>query len=167
MAILLILIRRYAVLAFVALAGLTPAQSHAQTTDVPQVFLIQNSGWMLGYYRDHNAGFREFLRDLIMAAGTGSSRVVIADFNQDGQVAGRSSPREIYNGPPVADKIYAKIKADFADAPPRRKDQAQAWADTDFAGALKKAFTDYVSGQPAVIWIITNNKFAPSGKASL
>ena len=107
--------------------------------------------------------FRPLVEALVAAVQSPGGAVAIAAFDQDGQVPGRSSPRILYDGPYDAPRIRAAVAA--LDLP--RKAGGLAYADADFNGALLGAIRTGLQGRDGVIWMVTNNKNAPSNSAEV
>ncbi|MBE7248659.1 MAG: hypothetical protein INR63_27250, partial [Actinomycetospora chiangmaiensis] len=98
---------RPAVLALLVLPGWS-ARGEAPAR---HLFLIQDSGWMEPFLTAGGSQFRPLVEALIAAAGAQADAVVIAAFDQDGQVPGRTSPRILYAGPYRADRARAAVAA--------------------------------------------------------
>ena len=137
----------------VALALLTPGRAIAQVTSV---YLIQNSGWMEPFYVDPNAPFRPLLNALVAASNAGGE-VVIADFDQDGQLPGRHSPRVDYRGPDETAAVARAIAAIDLPVQPNGR-----LTDADFDGALVRGINTILDGHPGIIWLVTNNRNSPN-----
>ena len=123
---------------------------------VTSVYLIQNSGWMEPFYTDARAPFRPLLGALVAASQAGGE-VVIADFDQDGQLAPRRSPHVDYRGPDDLARIAAAIAA--LDLPVQANGHL---TDADFDGALVRGINTVLDGQPGIVWLVTNNRNSPS-----
>lgn len=136
-------------------SSLTRASS-GETSDLRQVFLIQNSGWMEPFYLDPNSPLRPFLSNLINKSQIQGVEIVVASFNQDGQVAGQRSPQVEFSGAYNKNQIDAAIQR--LDLP---RKASGAYADADFKGALSGTFKNILKGSQGIIWIVTNNKDAP------
>lgn len=137
--------------------GLLWASGPAQADAVRQVFLVQNSGWMEPFLTAKESQFRPLIQALAGAARAVDGPVTVAAFNQDGQVAGRSSPQILYEGPYDAGRIASAVTA--IDLP--FKKGTRSYSDADFNGALLGAIRGPLQGREGVIWMITNNKNAP------
>ncbi|MGU3663429.1 hypothetical protein ACLBX9_04480 [Methylobacterium sp. A49B] len=148
--------------AFLALLVL-PGWSARGETPARHLFLIQDSGWMEPFLTAGDSQFRPFVEALIAAAGAQADTVVIAAFDQDGQVPGRTSPRILYQGRYSADRARAAVAA--IDLP--RKAGGRAYADADFNGALLGGIRIGLQGRDGVIWMVTNNKNAPGNSAAV
>lgn len=137
------------------------AAVHAQGCALPHpgpasVYLVQNSGWMEPFYTDPGSQFRPLVEALI-ATTAGSDDVVVADFNQNGQLPGRGSPKAWYCGGSDPSRIDAAVEA--IDLP---RQPGGNFTDADFDGALVSAIDGILAGHSGIIWLITNNKNSPS-----
>ena len=122
---------------------------------IASVYLVQNSGWMEPFYVDPQSPFRALVQTLIDRSSAGGD-TVIADFNQNGQIVQRTSPRLYYCGrPDPASTARAVGEIDL----PR---QGGRLTDADFDGALVRAINEVLNGQQGIIWIVTNNKNSPN-----
>ena len=130
--------------------------STSGTSGLRQVFLIQNSGWMEPFYLDPDSPLRPFLGNLIDKSQIQGVEIVVASFNQDGQVAGQRSPQVEFSGTYNKNKINAAIER--LDLP---RKASGAYTDADFKGALAGTFKNILKGSQGIIWIVTNNKDAP------
>ncbi|MFD0936119.1 hypothetical protein ACFQ12_13170, partial [Methylobacterium trifolii] len=129
----------------------------ARAQGVPQVFLVQNSGWMEPFLTAKDSRFRPLVRALAGATRGVDGPVAVAAFNQDGQVAGRASPQVLFEGAYDDARIAAAIEA--IDLP--FKKGTRAYADADFNGALLGTIRTLLHGREGVIWMVTNNKNSP------
>ncbi|MGU3540506.1 hypothetical protein [Methylobacterium sp. A54F] len=145
--------RRLGLLVLLGLAAARPAAA----VEVPQVYLVQNSGWMEPFLTDPASRFRPLVAALVAATGAGSGRVVLAAFNQRGQVPGRSSPQVLHDGPYESGRIAAALAG--LDLP---RKPGGAFADADLNGALLAAVGEVLGGRDGVVWMVTNNRNAPS-----
>ncbi len=90
--------------------------STASASPINQVFLVQNSGWMLPLYDDPNSRFKELITNVAgRVHGHGAGETVVASFNQS--VGEQKSPALIYKG---ADK--AQLNAAIGSIQPARVD---------------------------------------------
>lgn len=134
----------------------------AARAGVPSVYLVQNSGWMEPYYVEPAAPqFRALLARLI-AVSQDDAGVVVADFNQDGQLADRHSPHVIYQGAYDGPRIQEKLNQ--LDLPRQRNGHL---TDADFNGALVHAVTDVLGNRSGIIWLVTNNKNSPNNSSQV
>jgi hypothetical protein len=150
---------------FLALTFIGATASSADSGErqpVRQVFLLQNSGWMEPFYQDRNSPLRPFANRLIGQAARGGGNVVVASFNQNGQVKGRKSPEVLFEGGYDPDRVREAI--DRIDLP---RKASGAYADADFRGALFGTLADILHGDQSIIWLITNNKDAPDNNPAV
>lgn len=124
---------------------------------VRQVILVQNSGWMEPFYEDPRSKFRQLVSSLAAQSNLKGVPVVLATFNQDGQVAGERSPEVKWQGDFEAAEFDGAVQAIRL---PRKA--TGAYADADFNGALKGTISRVLGGGEGVIWMITNNKDSPN-----
>ncbi len=135
-------------LAFLLL--LSPARA-----EVTSLYLVQNSGWMEPFYTDAGAPFRPLLKALVSGSQAGGE-VVVADFDQDGQLPGRRSPHVDYRGPDDPARVSAAI--DAIDLPLQPNGHL---TDADFDGALLRGVNTILDGRPGIVWLVTNNRNSP------
>jgi len=121
-----------------------------------QVYLVQNSGWMEPFFVDPQSAFRPLVESLVQATASAGEEVILASFNQDGQLPDRPSPFVVYQGPYEPAAVTEAVAA--IDLP-RRPDGR--FTDGDLFGALTGAITGLLESQPGIIWMVTNNKNAP------
>jgi len=155
------LVHLFLALIFVG-ATASSAVDGGQTPPVRQVFLLQNSGWMEPFYQDQNSPLRPFANRLIGQAARGGGGIVVASFNQDGQVAGRTSPEVLFEGNYDEGRVREAI--DRIDLP---RKASGAYADADFRGALFGTLSRILRGDQGIIWLITNNKDAPDNNPAV
>ena len=122
---------------------------------VSSLYLVQDSGWMEPFYTDPSAPFRPLLNALV-AASHADGEVVVAGFDQDGQVPGRRSPNVLYRGPDDPARIAAAIAS--LDLPHQPDSHL---ADADFNGALLRGIDTILDGHPGIVWLVTNNRNSP------
>ena len=128
--------------------------------EVPYIFLVQNSGWMEPFYSDaRGQKFDPAVAAFITRSVPASADIVIASFNKDGEIAGRTSPFVVYNGKAEPDAVAAAVAR--IDLPLR---QDRKLANSDYAEALVGALKDIAHTNSAVVFMVTNNKSAPNGK---
>jgi len=136
--------------------ALTPVTAAPDKPRVRQVFLVQNSGWMEPFYLDPASPLRPFMNGLVAKANLKDVDIVVASFNQDGQVPGRHSPEILFEGP--YDRAGVEAAIGRIDLP---RKTSGAYADADFRGTLVGTINNILKGQQGVIWLVTNNKDAP------
>ncbi len=123
---------------------------------VSSLYLIQDSGWMEPFYTDTAAPFRPLLNALV-AASHADGEVVVAGFDQDGQVPGRHSPDVLYRGRFDPARVAAAVAA--LDLPHQPDGHL---ADADFDGALVRGIDTILDGHPGIVWLVTNNRNSPN-----
>lgn len=122
---------------------------------VNQVFLVQNSGWMLPFYDDSNSKLKSLVLEVAnRVAPYGGGAQIVASFNQS--FGGSKSPLMHYKG-----NDAAQFRAALDGIQPARKTGRSSYTDTDFTEAIVGAIKEFTPGQPALVWIITNNKNSP------
>lgn len=145
-------IRNFAIVAIISLFSCTSLWA---ASSVPQVFLVQNSGWMLPFYDDPGSRLKDIVVELSdRVRKYGGEQQVVASFNQTS--GENKSPRLHYNGTD-SNKINDAIRS----IEPARKPGKTIYADTDFKEAIVGAITNYSPGKSCLIWIVTNNKNSP------
>ncbi|MGB5158064.1 MAG: hypothetical protein WBN77_11605 [Desulfobacterales bacterium] len=124
-------------------------------SSVPQVFLVQNSGWMLPFYDDPGSRLKDIVVELSdRVRKYGGEQQVVASFNQTwGE---NKSPHLYYNG-----NDRNKINDAIRSIEPAHKPGKTTYADTDFKEAIVGAINDFSPGKSCLLWIITNNKNSP------
>ncbi len=128
-------------------------------SSVPQVFLVQNSGWMLPFYDDPGSRLKDVVVELSdRIRKYGGEQQIIASFNQS--LGNNKSPILHYKGDDK-DKINGAIRS----IEPARKSGKATYADTDFQEAIVGAIKDFSPGQSCVLWIVTNNKNSPDNSS--
>lgn len=128
-------------------------------TNVPHIFLVQNSGWMLPFYDDPSSKFKDLVIELAdRVSPYGNPEQVIASFNQS--LGENKSPSLTYRG---GDK--SQVRTAVQSIQPARKPGRQSYADTDFKEAIVGAITQYSPGKSCLLWIVTNNKNSPDNSA--
>ena len=138
------------------------APASANEGSLTQVYLVQTSGWMEPFYADKGSEFRQILVSMIDSTQLAGIDVVLATFNQEGQIPGQHSPEVVFQG--AYDKSAVADKVDSI-APPRRPDGK--YADSDFFGAIKGTVLDVLQGHQGIIWMITNNKDSPNNSSEV
>ncbi len=129
----------------------------AVAADIAQVYLIQNSGWMEPFYTDPQSQFRPLLKAFAAATQSRPGRVIVASFNQNGQLPDRRSPHVVFEGP--YDRGRVDVAIDAVDLPIRKDGK---FTDADFFGSFSAAVNDVLKRQPGILWIMTNNKNSPN-----
>lgn len=129
---------------------------------VRQVFLVQNSGWMEPFYRDSRSRFREMVARLVRNSSRADTDIILASFNQDGQVAGKRSPEVLFSGRYEDSQIARAVAA--IDL---QKKENGSYADSDFNGALKATISGLLKGREGLIWMVTNAKDSPDNSKTV
>lgn len=131
------------------------ASAVASAAGVNHVFMVQNSGWMLPFYDDPDSKLKDLVVELSgrVAQYGGESQMVVS-FNQS--FGENKSPVLHYKGSDAALLRNAVQSIQVARKPGRN-----TYADTDFREAIVGAVTEFTPGQPAILWIVTNNKNSP------
>jgi hypothetical protein len=127
-------------------------------TAVPQIILVQNSGWMLPFYEDPNSKFKSLIVELSSRLTPYGSEQMVASFNQS--IATNKSPILLYQG---SDQV--KIAQAVQSINVAQKPGGKSYADTDFKEAIVGAVTQFSPGKSAILWIVTNNKNSPNNNA--
>ncbi|MEI7747650.1 MAG: hypothetical protein WCI81_01105 [Chlorobiaceae bacterium] len=126
-----------------------------RASSVTQIYLIQNSGWMLPFYEDPTSRFKDIGVELSNRIRKyGGEQQVVASFNQTWE--DNKSPRLYYRG-----NEQNKVNQAIRSIEPARKSGKMTYADTDFKEAVFGAITHYSPGKPCILWILTNNKNSP------
>lgn len=137
------------------LVMLSQAMNLMADSAIKQIYLIQNSGWMLPFYEDPASKLKELGIELSSRiAQYGQDYQVVASFNQSNQ--GNESPKLVYQG-----RDQSKVNAAIQSILPAHKPGRTTYTDTDFKEAVVGAIRQYSAGQPCILWIITNNKNSP------
>jgi hypothetical protein len=124
-------------------------------SSVPQVFLVQNSGWMLPFYDDPASRFKDIVVELSNRVRQyGGGQQIVASFNQT--LGENTSPQLHYKG-----DDQTKISAAIRSITPARKPGRSTYTDTDFQEAIVGAIRNYSPGQSCMLWIVTNNRNSP------
>lgn len=133
------------------LLGSSAVQADSQ---VLNIFLVQNSGWMEPFYSDSSSKFKPLVKTVIEKVVRNGEDVVIASFNQS--IGDNHSPFLAYRG-----KDPSAIAKALQDIRLAKKSRGSAYADTDFKEAVVSSITQYSPGRPCILWIFTNNKNSP------
>jgi len=134
---------------------LTFFSNPATATEIQQIFLVQNSGWMLPFYDDPSSGFKSLVEELSFRLYTyGAREQVIASFNQS--YGDNDSPKLHYKG-----SEQGLIRQAISGISPALKPGTRVYTDTDFKEAVVGAVKRFSPGKACVFWIITNNKNSP------
>ncbi|HEX8480001.1 MAG TPA: hypothetical protein VF663_16765 [Telluria sp.] len=138
-----------------ALIACTPV-AHA----LPQVFLVQNSGWMEPFYADPASQFKPLVAELVGAVVTTGDPVVLAAFNQS--LPGAPSPRALLSFKADATSAKTRTAAALAGLAVAHKPDSAALSDTDLGEAVNAAIVTALAGKPGIVWLFTNNRNSPN-----
>jgi hypothetical protein len=136
------------------LCGAAPALA------VPQVFLVQNSGWMEPFYTDPASQFKPLVGALVMAVAQPGDPVVLAAFNQ--ARPGAPSPRALWAAKAEPKAMRGHVSRALASLDTATKPGSSALADTDLGEALGAAINTALAGKPGIVWLVTNNRNSPN-----
>jgi len=124
----------------------------------PQVFLVQNSGWMEPFYADPQSRFKPLVTELALAVAQPGDALVLAAFNQS--LPGAPSPKALVSSK-VGEGTRAQVTGALAGLDTARK-PGGALADTDLGEAVSAAMTQALGGKDGIIWLVTNNRNSPN-----
>jgi len=125
---------------------------------VPQVVLVQNSGWMEPFYADPQSPFKPLVAALADSVAQPGDALVLAAFNQS--LPGAPSPRGLVSE--QAGKATGQhVRAALAGLDTARK-PGGALADTDLGEAVNAAVTGVLGGRAGIVWLVTNNRNSPN-----
>jgi hypothetical protein len=147
----------------ISLAGLLGFAAPAFA--IPQVVLVQNSGWMEPFYSDPNSAFKPLVTELVASVVQPGDALVLAAFNQS--LPGAPSPRGLLSEQVEANTVHAHVQAalgglQLAHKPGAGKSGAAALADTDLGEAVNAALNQVLGGKPGLVWLVTNNRNSPN-----
>ena len=125
----------------------------------PQVFLVQNSGWMAPFYSDPASQYKPLIAALLLAATAPGEPFVLASFNQ--ALPQAPSPKALLSARAGGD-TGAAVAAALAGLQPARKPGSTALADTDLGEALGAAIDTALGGKAGLVWLFTNNRNSPN-----
>jgi hypothetical protein len=155
--------------AFLLVAGLLGALGTlgivAPAQAIPQVVLVQNSGWMEPFYSDPQSQFKPLVAALAGSVAQPGDALVLAAFNQSRP--GAPSPRGLLSGKVDPKTVQAHVQAALAGLQTARKPggagvSKTALADTDLGEAVDAAVTQVLGGKPGLVWLVTNNRNSPN-----
>jgi hypothetical protein len=147
-----VLVRAAACIAL--LCGAAPALA------VPQVFLVQNSGWMEPFYTDPASQFKPLVTELVMAVAQPGDPLVLASFNQ--ARPGAPSPKALWAAKAESKAMRAHVTSALAGLGTATKPGSSALADTDLGEAVGAAIDTALAGKPGIVWLVTNNRNSPN-----
>jgi hypothetical protein len=155
--------------AFLLVAGLLGALGTlgivAPAQAIPQVVLVQNSGWMEPFYSDPASQFKPLVAALAGSVAQPGDALVLAAFNQSRP--GAPSPRGLLSEKVDPKTVQAHVQAALAGLQTARKPggagvSKTALADTDLGEAVDAAVTQVLGGKPGLVWLVTNNRNSPN-----
>jgi hypothetical protein len=126
---------------------------------VPQVVLVQNSGWMEPFYTDPQSQFRPLVAALAGSVAQPGDALVLAAFNQS--LPGAPSPRALLSEQVTKD-TPTHVQAALAGLQTARKPGGAALADTDLGEAVETTVTKVLNGKAGLVWLVTNNRNSPN-----
>jgi hypothetical protein len=127
---------------------------------VPQVFLVQNSGWMEPFYTDPSSQFKPLVTALVVAAARPGDALLLASFNQ--ALPGAPSPRALLSLKAGPEPVRPAVASALDRLELARKPGSGALADTDLGQALGAAIGTALAGKPGIVWLVTNNRNSPN-----
>jgi hypothetical protein len=131
---------------------------------LPQVVLVQNSGWMEPFYSDPQSAFKPLVTELVSNVVQPGDALVLASFNQS--VPGAPSPHALLSEQVDAASVHAHVQKALAGLDVARKPNAghgtAALADTDLGEAVNAAVNGVLQGKPGIVWLVTNNRNSPN-----
>ncbi|MGO4478530.1 hypothetical protein AB4Z32_19970 [Massilia sp. 2TAF26] len=132
---------------------------------IPQVVLVQNSGWMEPFYSDPASAFKPLVTELVANVVQPGDALVLAAFNQS--LPGAPSPKGLLSEQADPKTLHAHVEAALAGLQTARKPGAgrsggAALADTDLGEAVDAALNQVLGGKPGLIWLVTNNRNSPN-----
>jgi hypothetical protein len=136
-----------------ALCGIAPAWA------VPQVVLVQNSGWMEPFYTDPHSPFKPLVAALAGSVAQPGDALVLAAFNQS--LPGAPSPRALLSEQ-VTNATPAHVQAALAGLETAHKPGGAALADTDLGEAVETTISRVLDGKGGLVWLVTNNRNSPN-----
>lgn len=126
---------------------------------VPQVVLVQNSGWMEPFYTDPQSPFKPLVAALAGNVAQPGDALVLAAFNQS--LPGAPSPRALLSEQVTKD-TPAHLQAALAGLDTAKKPGGTALADTDLGEAVETTVTRVLGGKAGLVWLVTNNRNSPN-----
>ncbi|ALK98715.1 hypothetical protein AB595_02605 [Massilia sp. WF1] len=127
---------------------------------IPQVVLVQNSGWMEPFYSDPNSAFKPLVTELVASVVQPGDALLLAAFNQS--LPGAPSPRGLLSEQADPKTLHAHVQAALNGLQMARKPGGAALADTDLGEAVNAALNQVLKGKPGLVWLVTNNRNSPN-----
>ncbi|MBB3117957.1 hypothetical protein [Pseudoduganella violacea] len=127
---------------------------------VPQVFLVQNSGWMEPFFSDPSSQYKALVTEVMLAATEQGDAVVLASFNQS--QPGAPSPKALLSERADGAQLRQHVAAALSPLGVAKKPGSGALADTDLGEAVSAAIGTALENKPGLVWLFTNNKNSPN-----
>jgi hypothetical protein len=127
---------------------------------IPQVVLVQNSGWMEPFYSDPKSAFKPLVTELVSNVVQPGDALVLAAFNQS--LPGAPSPHGLLSEQVDGKTIRTHVAAALAGLDTAHKPGGAALADTDLGEAVSTSIDKVLQGRPGIIWLVTNNRNSPN-----
>ena len=131
---------------------------------VPQVVLVQNSGWMEPFYSDPSSPFKPLVTALVTAVVQPGDALVLASFNQ--ALPGAPSPKALLSLKADPATLHGQVRSALSGLRLARKPGSTALADTDLGEAVNAALTQVLGGKAGIVWLVTNNRNISSSPRS-
>jgi hypothetical protein len=126
---------------------------------VPQVVLVQNSGWMEPFYSDPSSPFKPLVAALVTSVVQPGDALVLASFNQ--ALPGAPSPKALLSLTADPATLHGQVRSALLGLRLARKPGSTALADTDLGEAVNAALTQVLGGRAGIVWLVTNNRNSP------
>jgi hypothetical protein len=126
---------------------------------IPQVVLVQNSGWMEPFYTDPQSQFKPLVGALVDSVVQPGDALVLAAFNQS--LPGAPSPHGLLSEQ-AGTATSGHVRDALAALQTARKPNGAALADTDLGEAVDAAVKGVLQGKPGLVWLFTNNRNSPN-----
>jgi hypothetical protein len=143
--------------AFFAAPAFASAAAPAPT---PQVFLVQNSGWMEPFFSDPSSQYKALVTALVAAVTQADDPIVVASFNQS--LPGAPSPKALLALRADPKTLQSRLNAALAPLETAKKPGGAVLADTDLNEAVGAAIATALGGKPGLVWLFTNNRNSPN-----
>ncbi|HAT32531.1 MAG TPA: hypothetical protein DCW29_17285 [Janthinobacterium sp.] len=127
---------------------------------VPQVFLVQNSGWMDPFYSDPASQYKALVAEVVLAATQAGDRMVLASFNQS--LPGAPSPKALLAATVAPAALRGQLTHALGELTTAKKPGSAVLADTDLGEAVGAAINGALDHQAGLVWLFTNNKNSPN-----
>ena len=121
---------------------------------VPQVVMVQNSGWMEPFYSDPTSKFKPLVQGIVQTLGKSGGELQLVQFNQS--TTTHVSPKSVARGD--ADTVARAVLG----VELQRKGGGTTYADTDFFEAITGTIQQHLGTRPGILWLVTNNRNSPN-----